>query len=80
MSEANRLPLEEAITAARLEARRREYVRQTAMRHLTEIIIDDLENQILAAADDHGISDRTSFLEFVEVMMGNRVLERRLTP
>jgi hypothetical protein len=76
----NRLPLDEAITAARLEARRREYVRQTAMRHLTEIIIDDLEAQILRVADEHGIGDRTAFLEYVQVMMGNRVLERRLTP
>jgi hypothetical protein len=75
-----RLPLEEAITAARLEARRREYVRQTAIRHLTEIIIDDLEAQILRAADEHGITDRTAFLEYVQVMMGNRVIERRLAP
>ncbi len=75
-----RPPLEEAITAARLEARRREQVRQGAIRHLAEIIIDLLEEQICAAADEHNIRDRAAFLEYVEMMMSNRVLERRLAP
>jgi hypothetical protein len=75
-----RLPLDESIAAARIEARRRELVRQTAVRHLAELVIDTLEEQILVIADDHNITDRTSFLEYVEMMMGNRAIERRLAP
>jgi hypothetical protein len=50
------------------------------MRHLAELVIADLEEQILAIADDHNIADRASFLEYIEMMMGNRVIERRLAP
>jgi hypothetical protein len=75
-----RPPLNEAIAAARIEARRRELVRTNVMRHLAELVIADLEEQILAIADDHNIADRASFLEYIEMMMGNRVIERRLAP
>ena len=75
-----RLPLDEAIAAARIEAPRRELVRQTVIRHLVEAVIDGLEEQILAIASDHNIQDRAAFLEYVEMMMGNRVMERRLAP
>jgi hypothetical protein len=75
-----RPPLDESIAAARVEARRRELVRSTVMRHLAELVIDDLEMKILAIADDHNIADRASFLEYIEMMMGNRVIERRLAP
>ena len=75
-----RLPLDESTAAARIETRRRELVRSTVMRHLAELVIDGLEEQILAIADEHNIADRTSFLEYIEMMMGNRVIERRLAP
>ena len=75
-----RLPLDESIAAARIEARRRELVRSTVLHRLAELVIDGLEEQILAIADEHNIADRTSFLEYIEMMMGNRVIERRLAP
>ena len=75
-----RPPLDESIAAARIEARRRELVRTNVMRHLAEHVIDDLETQILAIAADHNIADRASFLEYIEMLMGNRVIERRLAP
>lgn len=80
MTPDERPPLNEAIAAARIEARRRELVRTNIMRHLADLVIDDLETQILAIADDHNIADRASFLEYIEMMMGNRVIERRLAP
>jgi len=76
----DRLPLDDSIAAARIEARRRELVRTNVMRHLAELVIDDLETQILAIANDHNIADRASFLEYIEMLMGNRVIERRLAP
>ena len=75
-----RPPLDESIAAARIEARRRELVRTNVMRHLAEHVIDDLETQILAIAADHNIADRASVLEYIEMLMGNRVIERRLAP
>jgi hypothetical protein len=75
-----RLPLDDSIAAARIEARRRELVRTNVMRRLAERVIDDLETQILAIAADHNIADRASFLEYIEMLMGNRVIERRLAP
>ena len=75
-----RPPLDESTAAARIEARRRELVRTNVMRHLAEHVIDDLETQILAIAADHNIADRASFLEYIEMLMGNRVIERRLAP
>jgi hypothetical protein len=76
----DRLPLDDSIAAARIEARRRELVRTNAMRHLAELVIDGLEEQILIIADDHNIADPASFLEYIEMLMGNRVIERRLAP
>jgi hypothetical protein len=81
MNDTNeRLPFNEAIAAARVEARRRELVRQKAMHNLALNTIDQLEEEILHIADLAGITERTEFLSYIQMMMGNRVIERRIAP
>jgi hypothetical protein len=80
MTIVNRLPSDEHINDARAEADSARRERQEHLRRFANEIIDELEAEIMTRASGAGLSDPREFLEYVEVMLSNRVIERRLAP
>jgi hypothetical protein len=75
-----RLASDEHINDARAEADNARRERQENLRRFANEIIDELETEIMTRASGAGLSDPGEFLEYVEVMLSNRVIERRLAP
>lgn len=75
-----RIPTDEQIEEARQERRDTRRSRQHVLRALTEQLIEQVEEIILKAATMAGIAEGEELLDYVESAIGNRVLERKLTP
>jgi major membrane immunogen (membrane-anchored lipoprotein) len=75
-----RLASGEHINAAREEADNARRQRQQNLRRFADALIDEIESIILGRAGAAGLSNPEEFLEYVELMLSNRVIERRLAP
>jgi hypothetical protein len=75
-----RLTTDEHINDAREEADTSRRQRQLNLRRFADATIDEIERMILEHAGNAGISNPQEFLEYVEMMLANRVIERRLAP
>ena len=78
--DTERLPSEDDINDARAAADNARRERQENLRRFANEIIDELEEEIMTRASGAGLSDPGEFLEYVELMLSNRVIERRLAP
>ena len=78
--DTERLPSEDDINDARAAADNARRERQENLRRFANEIIDELEAEIMTRASGAGLSDPGEFLEYVELMLSNRVIERRLAP
>jgi major membrane immunogen (membrane-anchored lipoprotein) len=75
-----RLASDEHINDAREAADNARRQRQQNLRTFADALIDEIEDTILGRASAAGLSNPAEFLEYVELMLSNRVIERRLAP
>ncbi|HXN74132.1 MAG TPA: hypothetical protein VN861_16415 [Candidatus Acidoferrales bacterium] len=75
-----RLASDEHINDAREAADTARRQRQQNLRNFADAVVDEIELTILGRASAAGLSNPEEFLEYVEMMVSNRVIERRLAP
>jgi hypothetical protein len=68
------------LTAAQIEAAENRHQRHMVVRAIANALADEFENVVRATAHKHNIVQEEELIDYVETLIGTRVLERRLAP